>query len=124
MAQQQPVIKEEMFKKRQMMTRLKKSQSDRKNAGRETIQTLTAIFISIGMGLILYSRSPVNVSSTNITPEKRTPVKAVCHGIPIVSTTVKAKNAFSPMPGAKAMGYFAITPIKRQPTKAARHVAT
>src|SRR5699024_308990 len=88
------------------------------------IPALTAIFISIGIELITYSRKPVKVRMTKITPENRTPVSAVCHGISIVNTTVNAKNAFSPIPGASAIGYFAIILINKQPTKAAKHAGT
>lgn len=52
-----------------------------------------------------------------------TPDKAVCQEIPMFKTTVKAKNAFSPIPGAMAIGYFAMRPIKIQPTAEAIAVA-
>lgn len=84
----------------------------------------TAIFNSNGIALIITSRKPLIVNIANITPENNTPVKPVCHGIPIVSTTVNAKNAFNPIPGAKAIGYFAMIPINKQPTSAAKAVAT
>ena len=73
---------------------------------------------------MITSRKPVTVSIAKKIPEQSTPVKPTCHGMPIVSTTVKAKKAFSPMPGARPIGYLAISPINKEPTKAAKAVAT
>src|SRR5699024_1126902 len=42
------------------------------------IPALTAIFISIGMEFIMYSRKPETVKTTKIIPENKTPVNAVC----------------------------------------------
>ncbi len=39
-------------------------------------------------------------------------------------TTVKAKKAFSPMPGAMPMGQLAHIPMISEPSAAARQVAT
>lgn len=72
----------------------------------------------------MISLNPVAVKIAKNTPEKSTPVKPTFHGIPIVSTTVNAKKAFNPIPGAKAIGYLAISPINKEPTKAANAVAT
>ena len=74
--------------------------------------------------MIIISRRPVAVSIAKNIPEQSTPVKPICQGIPIVKTTVKAKNALSPIPGASAIGYFAISPINKEPTNAAKAVAT
>ena len=41
-----------------------------------------------GIALIIVSRIPDNESTIKIKPENRTPVKAVCQGIPYVKTTV------------------------------------
>ena len=57
-------------------------------------------------------------------PENKTPVKPTCQGIPMVNTTVNAKNAFNPIPGANAIGYLAISPMNSEPTNAANAVAT
>jgi hypothetical protein len=46
-----------------------------------------------------------------------------CQGTPNPWTTVDAQQAFHPIPGASAIGYFSGTPMKRHPTSAARHVA-
>lgn len=74
--------------------------------------------------MIITSLKPVTVSNAKNIPENRTPVNPTCQGIPIVNTTVKAKNAFNPIPGAKAIGYLAINPINNDPTNAAKAVAT
>ena len=42
----------------------------------------------------------------------------------MVNTTVNAKNAFNPIPGANAIGYLAISPMNSEPTNAANAVAT
>ncbi len=42
----------------------------------------------------------------------------------MVLTTVKAKKAFSPMPGAMPIGQLAISAITSEPSAAARQVAT
>ena len=72
----------------------------------------------------MISLNPVTVRMAKNIPEKRTPVKPTFHGIPIVSTTVNAKKAFKPIPGAKAIGYLAMSPINNEPTNAANAVAT
>jgi hypothetical protein len=42
----------------------------------------TACFNSAGIALMIVSRIPVNERMINTIPENRTPVKAVCQGIP------------------------------------------
>ena len=60
-----------------------------------------------GMALTICWRRPVIVSRMKIRPSIMTAVSANCHEYPMVRTTVKAKKAFSPMPGAKAKGSLA-----------------
>ena len=74
-------------------------------------------------GIDDFSRKPVKERATKINPETNTPESAACHEIPIPRTTEKAKNAFSPMPGAIAIGYLAINPIRKQPAAEANAVA-
>ena len=57
-----------------------------------------------GMALTISWRMPAKVSTRNATPEMKTSPSAVCQGTPIPCTTVKAKYAFRPMPGASAIG--------------------
>ena len=74
--------------------------------------------------LTIFSRIPEAVNNIKTTPETNTPDKAVCHGMPHAPATVKAKKAFRPIPGAKAIGKFANNPINNVPTIAANTVAT
>lgn len=73
---------------------------------------------------MIISRRPVTVKIAKKIPENKTPVKPTFQGMPIVKTTVNAKNAFNPIPGANAIGYLAIRPINNEPTNAAKAVAT
>lgn len=57
-----------------------------------------------GMASISFSRSLVRVNIIKITPSIKTQPSAVCQEIPMVRHTVKVKKAFSPMPGARAIG--------------------
>ncbi len=84
----------------------------------------TAILSWWGIALMIAPRTPVNASSRNSTPDTKVAASAVSHGMPNPSTTVKAKKAFSPMPGAWAIGRFAHSPMTRVPSAAARQVAT
>jgi len=58
-----------------------------------------------------------------IRPSTKTAARATCQAMPIAPTTVKVKYAFRPIPGAKAKGRFAHSPITVHPTKAAIAVA-
>ena len=58
------------------------------NVMNKPIPADTAYFNCCGIALIIVSRIPVNDKRIKITPEKNTPVKPVCHGIPYVHTTV------------------------------------
>ena len=53
---------------------------------------------------MMYSRILNTEIRKKITPEQNTPASACCHVYLWPSTTVKAKNALSPIPGAKAIG--------------------
>jgi hypothetical protein len=57
-----------------------------------------------GIELMMYSRMRKIEIRKKITPEQNTAASACCQVYFIVSTTVKAKNALSPMPGASAIG--------------------
>ena len=51
------------------------------------------------------------VNNKKIIPSNNTAVKANWYEYPIDKTTVYAKNAFNPIPGANANGNFAYNPI-------------
>ncbi|KAG1078745.1 hypothetical protein G6F40_016589 [Rhizopus arrhizus] len=70
------------------------------------------------------ARTPVSDSTRNTRPEMNTAPSACCHGRPAAPTTVKAKNAFRPMPGAMPTGKLAASAITAEPSAAARQVAT
>lgn len=57
-----------------------------------------------GMPSTSQRRAPVRESSRNTRPEISTAASACCHGRPAAPTTVKAKKAFRPMPGAMPTG--------------------
>ena len=69
------------------------------------------------------SRTLKSVKKIKIIPSQNTAVRAVCQLIPPFSTTVNAKNAFNPIPEARAKGKFAIRPIRKQPSAAEKQVA-
>ena len=56
------------------------------------------------MALMMISRSLVAVMISASTPEMNTKASACCHVYLYPSTSVKAKKALSPMPGASAIG--------------------
>ncbi len=64
-----------------------------------------------GMAVISILRMLVSTMIMLITPHKKTTARACCQVKPMVSTTVKVKNAFRPMPGACAKGTLAYTPM-------------
>ena len=74
-------------------------------------------------GIDDFSRKPVKERATKINPETNTPESAASHLMPMPSTTEKAKNAFRPIPGAIAIGYLAINPIRIHPAAEANAVA-
>src|SRR5262249_13657770 len=63
-----------------------------------------ASFRFCGIALMMYSRMRKIEIKKKITPEQNTAASACCQVYFIVKTTVKAKNALSPMPGASAIG--------------------
>lgn len=77
-----------------------------------------------GMPATSQARTPVSDSARNTSPEMNTAASACCHGRPAAPTTVKAKNAFRPMPGAMPTGKLAANAITSEPSAAARQVAT
>ena len=83
----------------------------------------TAEYSSNGMVEMISWRTPRSVSTKKATPEMKTAPSAACQGTPIPLTTEYVKYAFSPMPGASAMGYLAKPPIRKLPAAAERHVA-
>ena len=62
------------------------------------------IFRDFGKPFTIVSLTFVRVSRMNMTPSINIAARATCHEIPIPRTTPKAKKAFSPMPGARAIG--------------------
>ncbi len=83
----------------------------------------TASFICIGIASRTRSRTLVTASTKKITPDRKVPDNATCHGIPIPSTTEYAKKALRPIPGASAIGYLAQIPMTSVPKTAATAVA-
>ncbi|MNV04132.1 hypothetical protein D3C71_944200 [compost metagenome] len=77
-----------------------------------------------GMPDTSHARTPVSDSTRNTRPEMNTAASACCQGRPAAPTTVKAKNAFKPMPGAMPTGKLAASAITTEPSAAARQVAT
>jgi len=73
---------------------------------------------------MINSLIPTIVIRIKISPETKTPRRAVSQGMPIPNTTEYVKKAFNPIPGAKAIGYLATTPIMIVPIAAASAVAT
>ena len=67
---------------------------------------------------------PVTDRNRKISPLMNTAPSACCQVKPMAPTTVKAKNAFNPMPGAMPMGQLAHKAMIADPTAAARQVAT
>ena len=65
---------------------------------------VTANFSAFGIARTTACRTPSTENTTNSAPETNTAPSAVCHGIFWPSTTVNAKYAFSPIPGACANG--------------------
>ena len=65
---------------------------------------VTAFLRSFGIQFIICSLKLVTVKIINNTPSINTPKSAICHVYPICKTTVYAKNALSPIPGASAIG--------------------
>jgi hypothetical protein len=63
-----------------------------------------ASFMFRGIELMMYSRIRKIEIRKKITPEQNTAASACCQVYFIVNTTVKATKAFSPMPGASAIG--------------------
>lgn len=93
-----------------------------RNARNAPIPEVIANFKLSGRACTMALRTPITDRTMNSTPERNTAPSAVSHGTPIWPTTVKAKNAFSPIPGAWAKGKRAMRPITSEPRKAAMHV--
>ena len=87
------------------------------------IPAVTPYFIFSGIEFTTASLTLNNVKNINIIPSTNTAVSAVSHGIPPFKTTVYAKNAFKPIPDARANGRLATNPMIKQPRAAAKHVA-
>mgnify|MGYP001569239883 CR=1 FL=1 len=74
------------------------------NAMKSPMPQVTAIFRECGIAAIIFSRTPVSVSTRKMTPLIKTMPSASGHGTPRVPQIVKVKNALMPMPGASAIG--------------------
>ena len=74
------------------------------NAINRPIPTLTADFKFSGIALKIASRTFVTDNTMNTRPSTKTAASAICQLYPIPITTVYAKYAFSPIPGASANG--------------------
>ena len=66
-----------------------------------------ALRIECGMPATSQRRTPVTVRIRKMQPEMKTAPSACCQVNPSAPTTVKAKKALSPMPGAIAIGQLA-----------------
>ena len=77
------------------------------------IPTATAFLNVAGIDLIIASRTPNTERRIKTRPSIKTAVKANCHEQPIPKHTVYVKNAFSPIPGARATGKLAINAIAK-----------
>lgn len=75
-----------------------------RNARNVPMPAVIASLRLMGIAMTIALRAPMTLRTTNSTPEMNTAPSAVCHGTPIPCTTVKEKNALSPMPGAWANG--------------------
>ena len=67
----------------------------------------TANFTGLGNSSMMYRRAPPTVSRMKMMPSTTTAARAVSHGMPNAPTTVNAKKAFRPSPGAWANGRLA-----------------
>ena len=74
------------------------------NAINSPIPTLTAAFKFCGIALKIASRTFVADKRIKMIPSANTAVSAYSQLYPIPNTTVYAKYAFSPIPGASANG--------------------
>ena len=74
------------------------------NAINRPMPTLTACFSVIGIALKIASRTLKHDKKIKITPSINTAASAICQEYPYWRTTVYAKYAFSPIPGASANG--------------------
>ena len=77
------------------------------NAINKPIPTEIAFFIFAGIESTIASLTLNIVNNINIKPSSKTAVKANWYEYPIPKTTVNAKNAFNPIPGACANGSLA-----------------
>lgn len=82
-----------------------------------------ACFRFMGMALTISSRTLKAVRSKKMMPSRNTAVSANCQLCPMANTTVKAKKAFKPIPGARAKGNLAQSAITRVATTAESAVA-
>ena len=77
---------------------------------------------SRGIARISASRNPISTSTSIVSPSSTTSPMAVCQE-PAAGATWYAITAFSPIPGASAMGKFAPRPIISEVTALAAAVA-
>ena len=79
------------------------------NAMNSPIPADMPILRDFGIEFMIASRIDVRVRTANIAPSMKTAASAICHvtGAPLIfmlRTTPNAKNALSPIPGARAIG--------------------
>ena len=79
------------------------------NVMNSPIPALIPILRLFGIEFMTASRMLVRVRTANIAPSMKTAASAICHvtGAPFIvieATTLKAKNALRPIPGARATG--------------------
>ena len=84
----------------------------------------TPLRIDTGIPATSQRRMPVADRIRKMMPLMKTAPSACCQVNPIAPTTVKAKKAFSPIPGAMPMGQLAHSAMTADPMAAARQVAT
>ncbi|WP_244555804.1 hypothetical protein, partial [Escherichia coli] len=61
---------------------------------------------SLGSASAIVYRRPVTASVKKTHPDRKTTPRPGCHGIPAPITKEYVKNAFNPIPGARANGAF------------------
>ncbi len=95
------------------------------NVMKNPIPAPTANFNPAGIALMTIFLNPVIEMIKNKIPDTNTAAKPACQDNPKPKGAIKVntKNAFNPIPGAKAIGKLAKTPIKIDAIAAANAVA-
>ena len=92
------------------------------NAINRPIPAVEAVVIGAGIAFASFSLNPKAARIKKNMPDKNTTPRASCQDTPFPITRVKVKNAFSPIPGAIAIGTFPINAAKNVPIAVARQV--